>query len=134
MSETSEKITTAAPLADLIDARLSRRSALKGLFAAGVATVAAADLQRVEVRGLQYDGGRVVGELGGLAAHDAGDADRAGVVGDQQVVRPGSQAFAGFGEAACRIHAVAFTQQRQFVQRAQIGFIVHHQDVRCRGG
>ena len=41
MSETSEKITTAAPLADLIDARLSRRSALKGLFAAGVATVAA---------------------------------------------------------------------------------------------
>ena len=41
MSETSEKITNATPLADLIDARLSRRSALKGLFAAGVATVAA---------------------------------------------------------------------------------------------
>ena len=41
MSDTLEKITTTTPLSDLIDARLSRRSALKGLFAAGVATVAA---------------------------------------------------------------------------------------------
>jgi secreted PhoX family phosphatase len=41
MSDTSEKIITTTPLADLIDARLSRRSALKGLLAAGAATVAA---------------------------------------------------------------------------------------------
>ena len=41
MSETPEEITTTTPLADLIDARLSRRSALKGLLAAGAATVAA---------------------------------------------------------------------------------------------
>jgi len=41
MSDTPDNIKTTTPLSDLIDARLSRRSALKGLLAAGAATVAA---------------------------------------------------------------------------------------------
>lgn len=45
MSDISEKITTATPLSDLIDASLSRRSALKGLFAAGKMTREQADVE-----------------------------------------------------------------------------------------
>lgn len=41
MSDTPDTIKMTTPLSDLIDARLSRRSALKGLLAAGAATVAA---------------------------------------------------------------------------------------------
>jgi len=41
MSDSPEQNTMPAPLSELIEARLSRRSALKGLFAAGAATLAA---------------------------------------------------------------------------------------------
>ena len=44
------------------------------------------DAGRGEGRGLQHDGRGPGGDLGGLPAHDAGDPDRAGVVGDQQVI------------------------------------------------
>ena len=45
----------------------------------------ARDRDRVEVGGLDHDAGRGVAQLGVLAAHDAGDADGATVVGDDQV-------------------------------------------------
>ena len=41
MSDTPDNITITPPLSELIDARLSRRSVLKGLLAAGTATVTA---------------------------------------------------------------------------------------------
>ena len=44
------------------------------------------DAGRGECRGLQHDGRGLGGDLGGFPAHDAGDPDRTGVVGDQQVI------------------------------------------------
>ena len=45
-----------------------------------------------------------------------------------------SQQRAGLLQVARRGHLVAFAQQRQFVQRAQIGLIVNDQDVSVRFG
>ena len=44
------------------------------------------DAVRLEVRGLEQDGRRLVADLGLLAAHDPGERDRALGVGDHQVV------------------------------------------------
>ena len=52
-------------------------------------------------------------------------------VGDQQVVAVARQEFAGLGQRAGRLHLVAFAQQGQLVQRAQIGFVVDNQQPRC---
>ncbi len=46
----------------------------------------AGDRDRVEVRGLEQDVGGGARDLGARAAHHAGQTDRAGVVGDQQVL------------------------------------------------
>jgi hypothetical protein len=40
------------------------------------------------------------------------------------------QQLRGFGQRGGGVDAVALAQQRQLVQRAQVGFVVHHQDAR----
>ena len=45
------------------------------------------DPGRLEVRGLEQDVGRLVADLGLLAAHDPGERDRALGVGDHEVAR-----------------------------------------------
>ena len=50
------------------------------------AEIRASDGHFVEVRGLDQDVRRRIADLGGGAAHHAGDADRTGTVGDQQVL------------------------------------------------
>ena len=60
--------------------------ALRALGRQLVPLLGAEDAHRREVRGLDHDGGRGVVELGARAAHDTGQTDRAGVVGDQQVL------------------------------------------------
>ena len=59
---------------------------LGGLGRQLVAAFGAEDGDRVPVGGLDEDVGRGLGQLGGLAAHHTGEADRSGVVGDQQVL------------------------------------------------
>jgi len=54
-------------------------------------------------------------------------------VGDDDVEALLSQLRTRLGQRAGRGHLVALTQQRQFVQGAQIGFVVHHQHARGAG-
>ncbi|OPZ08421.1 MAG: hypothetical protein BWZ07_03156 [Alphaproteobacteria bacterium ADurb.BinA280] len=51
-------------------------------------------------------------------------------VGDDNVKALCVQQLQGFLHSACRIDPIAFAQQREFIQRAQIGLIVDHKDLR----
>ena len=51
-------------------------------------------------------------------------------VGDQHVVAPGLEPGPGLGQVAGHVHPVALAQQGQLVQRAQVGLVVHDQDLR----
>ena len=46
----------------------------------------------------------------------------------------GLQLLPGFGQRAGRLHPVAFAQQRELVERAQVRLVVDDQDLRRRGG
>ena len=60
--------------------------ALGGLGGQAVAAPGAGDRHRVEVRGLDQHARGGLGDLGGGAAHDAGQPDRAGLVRDHEVL------------------------------------------------
>ena len=55
-------------------------------------------------------------------------------VGDHGIELRGLQVLPGFGDASCRFDAVAFAQQGQFVQRAQVRLVIDDQDVRGAPG
>ena len=83
-SSTSRSTTRAAATAERRGSTprsIAPRRLARQLVAAG----GARDRDRVEVRRLDQHVGGGVRDLGRRAAHDPGEADRAGVVGDQQV-------------------------------------------------
>jgi len=90
----------------------------------------AADPGRVEVGGLQQHLGGGAGDLGGRAAHHAGQPDRAAVVGDHQVVRvegandavQGGELLPRFGRADLQ----AALQQRPVVTVQRLAGLEHH--------
>ena len=49
-------------------------------------------------------------------------------VGDDGVKAVGLELFARLLDAGCGLHPIAFAQQGQFVQGAQVGFVVHDED------
>ena len=51
-------------------------------------------------------------------------------VGDHRIEALGRQMLHRLGYATGRIDLVAFAQQCQFVERAQVGFVVDHEDMR----
>ena len=59
----------------------------RGLGTETVAERGVGDRGRLEMRRLQQDLARAVGDLGALTAHHPGERDRTAVVGDQQVTR-----------------------------------------------
>jgi len=60
--------------------------AIRALSAQAEALRGLEDPERLEVRGLEQDGGRALADLGLLPAHDPRERDPALGVGDQQVV------------------------------------------------
>jgi hypothetical protein len=103
--------------------------------------------QVVEGAGLErLDGilGRAIGgddhaalaALQGAQALDQLDAQPVGQahIGDQHLVAALQQLLPGTGHGFCHIDAVAFAQQGQLVERAQIGLVVHDQDAGVRAG
>jgi hypothetical protein len=56
-------------------------------------------------------------------------------VGDHRIEARGLQVLPGFGHAARGLDAIALAQQRQLIQRAQVGLVVDDKDLRgTRGG